>query len=422
MEELEQVLQYGTIFMNTASLHWKALADLCIAASGALHFPTNVNVYITGQGRKVSTDVHTDNHDVFIFHTKGVKHWRVYPPPRRSPGMAHPLYRGKHDDKLLESELDDPLIDILLQPGEVLFIPMGFPHATATAGTGSSKVSVHLTLGISAADYGFCMGGLRRSLLAYLGEDSTLDEANLPDDVFWELMAPVPAGCLLPDSVRKSANARTSYLDFVIDRLAGILVAAEKERWEDLDATSLRIALQRTVITHLNQQLLALVSQDEAYREVSAAIDGVFHNVGAEESRSEFRRSMLDHQAQEDERKRRRAPTGDERFIKRIDPSDGCARTKLELKELYFKRGYASSEIEQYWDSQCKQIYPNDEPPEGLVDELERACETCADLMYFLRKRTPHLQTRSIDTERPVTAMQPLKSPCIDIKHWERVD
>ncbi|CAK0865853.1 unnamed protein product, partial [Prorocentrum cordatum] len=214
LAQLMEVLNYGTVFLNTASLHWKSLAQICLAASRALHFPTNINVYVTGGGRAISTDVHTDNHDVLILQTEGAKRWTVYPPPQRAPGKAHPLYRGKEEDRLLASELAEPLLEVVLRPGEVLFIPMGFPHATSTqmpepatqpdavAADADGSVSVHLTLGISAADHDFCLGGLRRSLLERLGEGAALDEPALADGAFWELWSPTPAGCLLPAALR----------------------------------------------------------------------------------------------------------------------------------------------------------------------------------------------------------------------------
>ncbi|CAE8652672.1 unnamed protein product [Polarella glacialis] len=211
VEELLQVLQYGTVFLNTASLHWRSAAEICLAASSVLHFPANINIYVTGRGRKVSTDVHTDNHDVLILHTEGAKHWRVYAPPARAEGLAHPLYRGKNEDKLDDSELGEPLIDVVLRPGEVLFVPMGFPHATSTLDTGDSEVSVHMTLGISTADYDFSLGGLRKALLQDLAQDAKLDEPQVPDEAFWRLLSPIPVGNpVAPAQVFGVANHRQS--------------------------------------------------------------------------------------------------------------------------------------------------------------------------------------------------------------------
>ena len=51
-------------------------------------------------------------------------------------------------------------------------------------------------------------------------------------------------------------------------------------------------------------QVAVLASQEEAYREVLSRGDGVFLAAGPEETKSDYRRSMLRHQIAEDERKR----------------------------------------------------------------------------------------------------------------------
>ena len=57
----------------------------------------------------------------------------VFGRPPRQPGGVHPLKRGKHDDVLTAAELGEPLVDVTLRPGECLFVPAGFAHATSTA-------------------------------------------------------------------------------------------------------------------------------------------------------------------------------------------------------------------------------------------------------------------------------------------------
>lgn len=61
------------------------------------------------------------------------------PPPSRMP-RADPLARGKSKDKLELSELATPLLDIVLKPGQVLYVPAGFPHTTGTVSTFVSMI------------------------------------------------------------------------------------------------------------------------------------------------------------------------------------------------------------------------------------------------------------------------------------------
>ena len=39
---------------------------------------------------------------------------------------------GKSKDTLSLSELKEPLIDVVMRPGQILYVPAGFPHTTGT--------------------------------------------------------------------------------------------------------------------------------------------------------------------------------------------------------------------------------------------------------------------------------------------------
>merc|ERR1712032_1236818 len=108
----------------------------------------------------------------------------------------------------------------------------------------------------------------------------------------------------------------------------------------------------------------------------------------------------------------------DPKFVRRTDPADGAQRTKPELTEMYRQRGFKLEEINDYWDKECRQLFPDDEPPVELMEELEAASEDAAALLYFLRKRTPHLHT---DCEQapprrdvPLAGHGTIASPLVD--------
>lgn len=226
-QELEEVLGFGTVFLNAASKRWSALAKACRAAGEALGFPANVNVYVTAPGRSVSTPAHADHHDVLVLQTQGEKRWRVYRPPVRRPGGVHPCHRGKHEDVITPAELGDPLLDVTLRPGECLFIPAGFPHLTSTCDKtprvglrerSIGEASVHLTLGISAADCGLTYGALRGQLLLELGAPPAASEEDLDDDAFWALQEPLRLGCLAPTAASVEGSGPTA-----VERIGGQL-------------------------------------------------------------------------------------------------------------------------------------------------------------------------------------------------------
>ncbi|CAN0474829.1 unnamed protein product, partial [Discosporangium mesarthrocarpum] len=92
---------------------------------------------------------------------QGRKRWRVYsPPPPSARPKADPLARGKGNDVLSLEELQSygpPLLDVVVAPGQMLYVPTGFPHTTDTvtrieleeSGEAASP-SVHLTMGVDS--------------------------------------------------------------------------------------------------------------------------------------------------------------------------------------------------------------------------------------------------------------------------------
>ena len=103
----------------------------------------NVNVYVTPPHQTLSVPPHTDRQDVLVFQTAGTKQWRVFAPPPRTD-QNDPLTRGKTGDVLLFEEMDDePLLDIVLRPGDILYVPTGFPHATDTSTDVTEQVDGH---------------------------------------------------------------------------------------------------------------------------------------------------------------------------------------------------------------------------------------------------------------------------------------
>jgi len=94
------------------------------------------NAYITPPGAR-GLGVHFDTHDVFVLQVAGRKHWVVHEPVIElpMPAQKHPVVAD-----------DEPLLDIVLAPGDVLYVPRGFLHAA----TSLDEVSAHLTIGILA--------------------------------------------------------------------------------------------------------------------------------------------------------------------------------------------------------------------------------------------------------------------------------
>eukprot|EP00746_Dinoflagellata_sp_MGD_P115978 gnl/MRDRNA2_/MRDRNA2_51921_c0_seq1.p1 gnl/MRDRNA2_/MRDRNA2_51921_c0~~gnl/MRDRNA2_/MRDRNA2_51921_c0_seq1.p1 ORF type:complete len:194 (+),score=26.71 gnl/MRDRNA2_/MRDRNA2_51921_c0_seq1:79-582(+) len=116
--------------------------------------------------------------------TQGRKHWRVYRPPPYKAG-AEPLWRGKGGDTISEEELE-LLIDVVLSPGEILHVPLGFPHLTDTKEMENEEAhSIHLSVQWAAHSWHLDYVDLRNAVLIAAGLDETLDLGQVPYDALW---------------------------------------------------------------------------------------------------------------------------------------------------------------------------------------------------------------------------------------------
>ena len=211
---LEAALRRGTVFFNGAGLDYPKLAALAARAQATLGLPCNANVYLTDPGREVSVSPHTDAQDVLVFQTAGRKRWRVWRPPPRRRGVD-PFGRGKRGDAIAPAELDEPLLDAWLEPGDVLYVPIGFPHATSTEAC--DAVSCHVTLGLDTYFYGLCYATLRAVAIARAGGRDGVDSSRLDDALHDRLFAPLPLG-FLNDGALDDAGL----VDRIVDDVAAL--------------------------------------------------------------------------------------------------------------------------------------------------------------------------------------------------------
>jgi quercetin dioxygenase-like cupin family protein len=92
---------------------------------------SEVVAFLTPAGQRGAT--HSDPTDVYVIQLEGTKRWQIWPTPQvRRPG----------DDKDSFPSLPDPVLDLSLQPGDVLYIPHNTPHRASAEGS----VSLHLTV------------------------------------------------------------------------------------------------------------------------------------------------------------------------------------------------------------------------------------------------------------------------------------
>ena len=239
-EDVQMALKQtsGTVVFNSAGGFIPKLAGVCLDALNAFQYPTALNMYLTNAGQQTSAPPHTDKQDVFVLQTQGYKRWRVFaPPPTSRMPKADPYARGKSKDVLDLSELSEPLLDHVMSPGQVLYVPGGFPHTTDTV-TGiasDSEPSVHLTLGVDTHIWDLSYAGLRKLALT---KADVSDKAILTkSESYWRLQDSLPLGFLAPN--RKSSVEEHKKLLFsgLISRLR-LIEPAKFESMSDSEITA----------------------------------------------------------------------------------------------------------------------------------------------------------------------------------------
>ena len=138
------------------------LRDFSKTLSVSMGVYTRLNMYVTPYGN-AGFKSHFDSHDVYVLQIQGTKRWRVYP----TPLVMYPVSDwGESQLSRSRSSLGPPLLDIMLRPGDALFIPRGFVHEADCNELGDMSpknvsASVHITLGImnvKVADLFFIAG------------------------------------------------------------------------------------------------------------------------------------------------------------------------------------------------------------------------------------------------------------------------
>lgn len=136
-----------SIVNNHADLLSPPLAALSLNLQDS--FPhVYINTYLTPP-KAAAVMAHADDRDVLVIQIEGKKHWKVYGSPIPYPYSDEQV--GKNGLPIPKEILEaDPLIDVILHPGDVLYMPRGYVHA---AETGNDAPSFHATVAIATHDW-----------------------------------------------------------------------------------------------------------------------------------------------------------------------------------------------------------------------------------------------------------------------------
>jgi bifunctional lysine-specific demethylase and histidyl-hydroxylase NO66 len=133
----------STLVLQGLHRLWPPLIEFADQLAADLGHPTQVNAYITPPSSR-GFSAHYDVHDVFVLQVAGEKHWRIHEPVLRDPLRTQP-WNDRAAEVAAAAE-GEPVIDAVLRPGDVLYLPRGYLHAATALGA----ISAHLTIGVHA--------------------------------------------------------------------------------------------------------------------------------------------------------------------------------------------------------------------------------------------------------------------------------
>jgi ribosomal protein L16 Arg81 hydroxylase len=132
-EKIYELFRAGaTIVWSSLNQVDPVLRDFTRMLSDKFGARTDCVAFLTPSGKEGFAP-HHDPVDLFIVQTEGTKRWRLWNSPAERQGKAV---------SYTAEELGEPAVEVLLEPGDVLYLPYDTPHAAAA----EDKVSVHLSI------------------------------------------------------------------------------------------------------------------------------------------------------------------------------------------------------------------------------------------------------------------------------------
>ncbi len=135
--ELHERLTEGASLVIDAvdELH-PAVGNAAMELEQWLRTGVQTNLYASWTARE-GFGVHWDDHDVVVAQVDGSKRWKIYGPTRTAP-----MYKDTEEP---EDPPEKPLTEIVMRPGDLLYLPRGWWHSVAAS---EGEHSLHLTFGI----------------------------------------------------------------------------------------------------------------------------------------------------------------------------------------------------------------------------------------------------------------------------------
>jgi ribosomal protein L16 Arg81 hydroxylase len=201
-----------TVVLQGLHRLWPPLVAFAGDLTAELGHPVQINAYIT-PSQSQGFRAHYDVHDVFVLQIAGEKRWIVHEPVHPDPLRTQPWTDRRQE--VAARTVEAPLLDEVLRPGDVLYLPRGFIHSAEALGA----TCAHLTVGVQSHTRHTLVEALAR-----LAADDPALRASLPlgldvrdpDDLADELRATIEAlvrrlGDVAADDVARDLEGRTRF-------------------------------------------------------------------------------------------------------------------------------------------------------------------------------------------------------------------
>lgn len=114
----------------------QASFELCSCLQEYFGFPVGCSAYLTPAGSQ-GFPPHYDDVEVFVLQLEGSKRWRLYDRPDAESAPA-----ADTTTEFTQEDLSDPIDELTLHPGDLLYLPRGVVHQALAQESGHS---LHLT-------------------------------------------------------------------------------------------------------------------------------------------------------------------------------------------------------------------------------------------------------------------------------------
>jgi ribosomal protein L16 Arg81 hydroxylase len=127
----DEFAQGSSIYFNSIDDFHNPARACCHAIQAAFYAVTRAVGIVTPPNNQ-GLGVHFDAFEGFVLQTYGSKRWTIY------PRTALPV----HSSGVNQADLGEPVMNFILQAGDCLYVPWGFPHLASS----EDDVSCHVTI------------------------------------------------------------------------------------------------------------------------------------------------------------------------------------------------------------------------------------------------------------------------------------